>query len=450
MSVRVKMKKIGDKVVIIGGGLAGSEAAAVAARSGLGVVLYEMKPKRYSAAHSMPALGELVCSNSLKSEDRENASGLLKEEMRLFGSLVITAADSTRVPAGKSLAVDRAAFSGFITDRLKDMGVEIIREEVIELPDERPLVIATGPLTSETLAVRIQELIGKKNLFFYDAVAPVIYTDSIDMKNAFFGSRYGRGGDDYINCPLDRVEYELFVSELVGAGCTVPHEFEAAPLFEGCMPIESMAARGPKTLMFGPLRPVGLTDPKTGKRPFAVIQLRRENTSGTLYNMVGFQTKLTFREQSRVFRLIPALKGARFARHGKLHRNTYIDSPGVISAALQLKKEGGVFFAGQITGVEGYCESSASGIVAGINAVRLCRGKGPVAPPPSTMTGALLQYISEERDGVLQPMNANFGLLPVNGLGSLGKKKRRLAQVESALGAMEKWRNEILETLPLI
>ncbi len=422
----------------------------MAARSGLGVVIHEMKPERFSPAHTMASLGELVCSNSLKSEDMENASGLLKEEMRLLGSLVVSAAEATRVPAGKALAVDRAAFSVFITDRLKDMGVEIIRGEVSELPGERPLVVATGPLTSEPLAVRIQELIGKKNLFFYDAVSPVIYTGSIDMQNAFFGSRYGRGGDDYINCPLNKEEYESFVKELAGAGCSAPHEFEAAHLFEGCMPIESMAERGPKTLMFGPLRPVGLTDPKTGKRPFAVIQLRRENTTGTLYNMVGFQTKLTFSEQARVFRLIPALKAARFARHGKVHRNTYIDSPGVISTALELEKEKGVFFAGQITGVEGYCESSASGIVAGINAVRFCRGLGPAAPPPSTMTGALLQYISAERKGVLEPMNANFGLLPVNGLEAAGKRKRRHAQTESALSAMEKWRNEILETLPLI
>ncbi|GMR04263.1 MAG: methylenetetrahydrofolate--tRNA-(uracil(54)-C(5))-methyltransferase (FADH(2)-oxidizing) TrmFO [Thermodesulfobacteriota bacterium] len=444
------MKGATGVVTIIGGGLAGSEAAFYAAKNGLKTVVYEMKPEKFSPAHTLSTLGELVCSNSLKSEGRENASGLLKEEMRLLGSIILEAADATRVPAGNSLAVDRGAFSSFITGRLEEMGVEIIRQDVSELPGDRPLVIATGPLTTGGLAARLQALIGKKNLFFYDAVSPVVYGDSIDMDRAFFGSRYNKGGDDYINCPLNEDEYGVFVKELLGARAVLPHDFESTPLFEGCMPIEAMAGRGPKTLMFGPLRPVGLIDPRTGKRPFAVVQLRMENSAGTLYNMVGFQTKLAFSEQARVFRMIPALENAEFARYGKLHRNTYMDSPGVISRTLQLRKERGLFFAGQITGVEGYCESAVAGIVAGMNAVRFCRGREPVAPPPSTMTGALLEHISTSTGGAFQPMNANFGLLPQGEKKPGGRRKRRLDQADSALEAMKAWQNEILENLPLI
>ncbi|CAG0952953.1 hypothetical protein GEOBC_00299, partial [Geobacteraceae bacterium] len=398
-------------ITIIGGGLAGCEAAWQVARAGGRAAILEMKPVKHSPAHTTDALAELVCSNSLKSESLENASGILKEEIAALGSLVVRAALSSRVPAGGTLAVDRTAFSAFITSALLDAGVEVVRGEVTELPPERPLVIASGPLTSDSLAASIQTLIGAESLNFYDAVAPIVYKESIDMESAFSASRYGKGGDDYINCPMTKEEYEAFYAELVKADTARAREFEEMKSFEACMPIEVMAQRGPQTLLFGPMKPVGLTDPRTGKRPFAVVQLRRENREDTLYNIVGFQTRLTFAEQKRIFPMIPALRRAEFARLGKLHRNSYIDSPRLLTEFQQLRKEPSIFFAGQITGVEGYCESAASGILAGINSLRLARGKTPVCPPEETVMGALMRHISAAQ-GPFTPMNANMGLLP--------------------------------------
>lgn len=422
-----------ERVTIIGGGLAGCEAAWQVAKRGGQATILEMKPVKMSPAHTMEGLAELVCSNSLKSESLENASGVLKEEMRSLGSLVVKAAEATRVPAGSTLAVDRTAFSAFITASLKDAGVELIRGEVIEVPSARPLVIASGPLTSDAFAASIQALIGAKSLNFYDAVAPIVYTESIDMESAFCASRYGKGEADYINCPMTKEEYDAFYSELIKADTARAREFEDMKSFEACMPIEVMAQRGPKTLLFGPMRPVGLTDPATGKRPFAVIQLRRENKEGTLYNIVGFQTRLTFGEQKRIFTMIPALRKAEFARLGKLHRNSYIDSPRLLTEAQELRAEPSIFFAGQITGVEGYCESSVSGILAGINALRRARGQSLVCPPETTITGALMRHISGAQ-GSFTPMNANMGLLPPE-----TGKDRREKQAKKAVEAIVSW-----------
>ncbi|MBI1911935.1 MAG: methylenetetrahydrofolate--tRNA-(uracil(54)-C(5))-methyltransferase (FADH(2)-oxidizing) TrmFO [Deltaproteobacteria bacterium] len=430
-----------DEITIIGGGLAGCEAAYQIARRGCKVSLFEMKPKRFSPAHSLDTLSELVCSNSLKSNSLENASGLLKEEMRILGSLIIKAAEATQVPAGQTLAVDRVAFSNFITDRLKEIGVNIIRQEVTSLPEGRPLIIATGPLTSDAFADCIKALVGSESLNFYDAVAPIVYKESINMDKAFKASRYNKGGDDYINCPFTKEEYERFYSELIAADKVRLHEFEDMASFESCMPIEVMAQRGPKTLLFGPMRPVGLDDPRTGIRPHAVVQLRRENREDTLYNIVGFQTRLTFPEQKRIFRMIPGLENAEFARLGKLHRNSYIDSPRLLTNSQQLRAEPRIFFAGQITGVEGYCESSVSGLLAGINAARILKGKAAVCPPNTTITGALMNHISDEPRKRFEPMNANMGLLP-----PLKGKDRREQQARKALEDLKAWAIDCLET----
>ena len=433
-----------EGITIIGGGLAGCEAAFTIRRLGGRVRLYEMKPARFSPAHRLEGLAELVCSNSLKSESVENASGLLKEEMRLMGSVVIEAARRTRVPAGKALAVDRVRFSQLVTEMLEEIGVEIVREECTDIPPDRPLIIATGPLTSEPFSQALQMLLGSENLYFYDAIAPIIYKDSIDLSIAFRASRYGRGGDDYINCPMNRAEYEHFVKELVSAKKTPLREFEHIPFFEGCMPIEEMARRGMDTLAFGPLKPVGLKDPRTGKTPYAVVQLRREDCEDTLYNMVGFQTRLTHPEQKRVFSLIPGLKNIKFARFGSIHRNSFINSPRLLLPTLQLEKDPLILFAGQLTGVEGYCESAATGIVAGINAWRLSRGLEPLFPPPDTMVGALLRYITSPERKNFQPMNANFGIL---------KKESRTPKkecAERALIEMKLWLEKTLATPPRI
>lgn len=437
-----EVARVTQRVTIIGGGLAGSEAAYQAVKRGCSVTLLEMKPVRFSPAHTMEGLAELVCSNSLKSESLENASGVLKEEMRVCGSLVIKAAEASRVPAGNALAVDRKAFSDYVTGALASAGVEIARQEVMDIPEARPLVIATGPLTSGPLAGAIAGLISSSNLYFYDAVAPIVYRDSIGMDRAFMASRYGKGGDDYINCPLDEHEYGRFVEALLSAEMVRPREFEDMKCFEGCMPVEEMARRGPDTLMFGPMRPVGLIDPRTGKRPYAAVQLRRENLDGTLYNIVGFQTRMTFPEQRRVFGLIPGLERAEFARFGKLHRNSYIDSPRLLTPAQSLRSDGAVFFAGQITGVEGYCESSASGLLAGMNACRRAMGQAPVCPPPTTVMGALIRHISTERGPAFTPMNANFGLLP-----SLKGRDRRERLARRAVEEMRAWMEGDFKTL---
>ncbi|MBE9531789.1 MAG: methylenetetrahydrofolate--tRNA-(uracil(54)-C(5))-methyltransferase (FADH(2)-oxidizing) TrmFO [Proteobacteria bacterium] len=438
-----------EKIIIIGGGLAGSEAAYQIATRGGGdveVELIEMKPAKFSPAHKLEGLAELVCSNSLKSTSLENSSGLLKEEMRLLDSLIIRAAYETRVPAGGALAVDRERFSKFITKALKEIGVKVIGKEATELPVERPLIIATGPLTSDDFASAIAKLLGSEHLYFYDAVAPIVTAESINMDRAFKGSRYGKSGDDYINCPMDKETYERFVSELISAETTGMREFEEAKYFEGCLPIEVMAARGPETLSFGPLKPVGLTDESAEgeekERPYAVVQLRRENIEDTLYNLVGFQTRLKYGEQKRIFSMIPGLENAEFVRLGKIHRNSFIDSPRLLNEGLELKGKPGLFFAGQLTGVEGYLESAVSGLMAGINSFRALSGEEPLVPPETTITGALMRYVcgTDMEVEAFQPMNANFGLLPAipkPKRGKIRKKERRALYTKRALEDMK-------------
>jgi len=431
---------MGEKeITIIGGGLAGCEAAWQAAKENVRVTLFEMKPSRFSPAHTSPDLAELVCSNSLRAESLQNAVGLLKEEMRRIGTLFMHAAEAARVPAGGALAVDRVQFSAFITAALeKEANIRIVREEVSKLPIQRPLIVASGPLTSPSLSGEIQNLVGEKHLYFYDAISPVIETESIDMDVAFRASRYQRGGDDYINCPLSREEYYHLVAELVGASKAALRDFEKAVFFEGCLPIEEMAARGKDTLAFGPLKPVGLEDPRTGKQPYAVVQLRPENSEGSIYNMVGFQTRLTWAEQKRVFQLIPGLRKAQFVRLGSCHRNVFVNAPNLLLPTLQFNKDPGILFAGQITGVEGYVESAAMGMIAGINATRFIKEKPLRPPPPTTAVGSLLHYITAANKKHFQPMNVNYGLLA--GLPrSISKKDRRNAYARRALEDLEAW-----------
>jgi len=432
-----------EQLLIIGGGLAGSEAAWQAARRGIAVTLWEMKPKRFSEAHHSPLLGELVCSNSLKSEALETAPGLLKEELRRLGSFIIHAADQSRVPAGTALAVDREVFARLITEALESAkGVDIVREEVTAIPEQGSVIIATGPLTSDALAEAVMELTHRRSLAFYDAISPIVAADSINFDIAFKGSRYGKGGDDYINCPMSKEEYYRFV-KAVREGDKVPlRAFEEAMPFEGCLPIEDLAERGNDTLAFGPMKPVGLIDPRTGEQPFAVVQLRHENKEGTLFNIVGFQTKLTYPEQERIFRLIPGLEGAEFARHGSLHRNTFIDAPRLLHNTLQLKSDPRIFFAGQITGVEGYMESAAMGFLAGINAARSIQGKEIISPPRTTAMGALIGHITNLYARDYQPMNVNFGLFPPLG-GRGGKREKRRRMSERALRDLEPWREAV-------
>ncbi len=400
-------------ITIIGGGFAGSEAAWAAAQAGVRVRLYEMRPVRQTPVHHTAYLAEPVCSNSFKSNLVTTASGLLKWEMRQFGSLVLACAQEVAVPAGEALAVDRELFAQVLTQRLEAHPlIEIVREEVTDIPPERPLIIATGPLTSDALAQAIGRLTGSKRLYFYDAVAPIVDALTLNMERLFIASRYGKGDAAYLNCPMTREEYEAFVDALLSAETVELHDFEEPRYFEGCLPIEEIAARGRDALRFSRFKPVGLVDPRTGKRPYAVLQLRQENLQGTLYGLVGCQTRLKWGEQRRVFRLVPGLENAEFVRYGVMHRNTYIHSPTLLEPTLQLRLDAGIFFAGQITGVEGYIESAMCGIVAGLNAARLVKGMPPVAPPPDTMMGALLHYISRYAGKDFQPMNANFGLLP--------------------------------------
>ncbi|MBE9547371.1 MAG: methylenetetrahydrofolate--tRNA-(uracil(54)-C(5))-methyltransferase (FADH(2)-oxidizing) TrmFO, partial [Proteobacteria bacterium] len=378
-------------ITIIGGGLAGCEAAWQLLKRGIDVLLYEMKPESFSPAHKSPLLAELVCSNSLRSNITRNAVGLLKEEMRQTDSLIIEAADATAVPAGKALAVDRTLFSQYIEQKLNGCkGLKIIREEVTEIPGDSIVIIASGPLTSDSLAKSISEITGCEYLYFYDAISPIIDKDSIDFTKVFRASRYDDGAGDYLNCPLNRDEYERFWKAIT-EGDEVPlRDFEDFKYFEGCLPIEIIAGRGINTLAFGPMKPVGLTDPKTGEQPYAALQLRQENREGTLFNMVGFQTKLTWPEQKRIFRMIPGLEEAEFARYGSIHRNTFINSPALLKKTLQLRSRPGIFIAGQITGVEGYVESAAMGLIAGINASSLClKDKDLAIPPKTTALGAL-------------------------------------------------------------
>ena len=401
-----------DYINIIGGGLAGCEAAYQISKRGINVRLYEMKPTKYSPAHSNSDLAEIVCSNSFKSNLLTNACGLLKEELRMLDSLLIKIADETSVPAGQALAVDREEFSRKVTEYIENLdNVEIIKEEVTEIPDDAITIIATGPLTSDVLFEKISKLVGNNELHFYDAAAPIIEKSSVNMNIAFIGDRYGKGEADYINLPMNKEEYENFWNELVNAEVVELHSFEKREIFEGCMPVEVMAKRGIDTLRYGPLKPVGFDDPRTGRRPYALVQLRQDNSVGSLYNMVGFQTNLKFGEQKRVFSMIPGLQNAEFVKYGVMHRNTYINSTQILNNVYQMKDNANVFFAGQITGVEGYVESIASGLLAGINAVRYMKNKGKIVFPVETMIGALTDYISTPNEK-FQPMNANFGILP--------------------------------------
>ncbi len=401
------------KITVVGAGLAGCEAAYQITRFGIPVRLIEMKPKEYSPAHESNLFAELVCSNSLKANRVENACGLLKEEMRLIGSLMMEAADKSHVPAGGALAVDRNCFSSYITDAIKNNPlIEIVNETVNNIPKDHCVIIATGPLTQGELFFDIQRTLGMDQLHFFDAAAPIVFTDSVDMSIAFKQSRYQKGGDDYINCPMDENEYKNFYQELINADVAPVHDFESKAVFEGCLPIEEMARRGEDTIRFGPMKPVGLVDPRTDKEPYACVQLRQDDRQASIYNLVGFQTRLKISEQERVFKMIPGLQNAEFARYGVMHRNTYLKSPGVLNESYQCISNPNLFFAGQITGVEGYVESMSSGMMAGINAAlyTLMRDERFVLPS-KTVTGALSKYISDTGIKNFQPMNANFGIV---------------------------------------
>jgi methylenetetrahydrofolate--tRNA-(uracil-5-)-methyltransferase len=414
-------------ITVIGAGLAGCEAAWQAAQRGLRVTLREMKPVRFSPAHSAPEFAELVCSNSLRSNAMANAVGLLKEEMRRLGSLVLQAADESAVPAGRALAVDRVAFSRRITDAVAaHPRIEVCHGVVEKIPDDPWVVLATGPLTAPELARELQVLLGDEYLYFYDALSPIVYADSIDHDIAFRASRYEDGEGDYLNLPLDSTGYERFIEGLLAAETVPLHKHEASLYFEGCLPVEEMARRGPKTLAYGPMKPVGLVDPRTGRRPHAVVQLRQEDKRGVLYNLVGFQTKLRIGEQKRIFRGLPGLADAVFARFGSVHRNTYINAPRRLTPTLETRARPGLFIAGQMAGVEGYVESAALGWLAGVNACWRARGGDPPAPPPTTAHGALLGHLMEGNPRDFQPMNVNYGLFPpIEGLPRRMRKREK-------------------------
>lgn len=431
-------------MTVVGGGLAGSEAAWQAAERGLRVILYEMRPGSNTPAHVTDRLAELVCSNSLGSNLPDRAPGLLKDELRRLGSLVVACADATAVPAGGALAVDREAFAALVTERVvAHPQIELRRQEVTSIPGEGLVIIATGPLTAPALADRIATLTGSQHLYFYDAMAPIVSAESVDMSIAFRASRYGEAEEegDYLNCPMNQEEYERFVEALLAAEAIPLREFEREDprFFEACLPVEELARRGPRALAFGPLKPVGLTDPRTGRWPHAVVQLRQDNQAATLYNMVGFQTNLKWGEQERVFRLIPGLAGAEFVRYGQMHRNTYVSAPALLKPTLQFRERPNLFFAGQIAGTEGYIGSVASGLVAGVNAARLAVGQEPVALPPETMIGALCHYVSGANPEGFQPMKANFGLLPPLDPPVRNKRARYAAYARRAMETLERF-----------
>mgnify|MGYP000737724411 FL=1 len=427
-------------VIVIGAGLAGSEAVYQLAKRGYNVKLYEMRPRKMTSAHKTEGFAELICSNSLRAAGIENAVGLLKEEMRKLDSLIIKAADDTRVEAGGALAVDRDAFSKYITDTIKNMkNVEIIYEEVTKIPDG-PVIIASGPLTSDSLHIEIQNLLGENYMYFYDAIAPIVTYDSIDMNKVFLASRYNKGEAAYLNCPMNEEEFNKFYDFLIHADKVIPHDFEMK-VFEGCMPIEEMALRGRQTLLFGPMKPVGLDDPKTGRWPYAVVQLRQDNLAKSLYNLVGFQTHLKFGEQKKLLELIPGLEKANIVRYGVMHRNTYINSKKLLNKGYQLIKNPNIFFAGQMTGVEGYVESASSGLIAGINMAKFLEGKDILDLDATTAIGALANYISYhaeiEQPDTFEPMNVNFGIF--NALeGKVYKKERKMAYAKRALENLNK------------
>ena len=422
------------KLSVIGAGLAGCEAAFAAAERGIEVTLYEMKPKQYSPAHTSPNFAELVCSNSLKASRLDSAAGLLKAEMRALGSVCLKSADNSAVSAGGALAVDRECFSKGVTEAVKNhLNITVVEDRVDTIP-EGVVIIATGPLTDGALAEDIAKTCGENYLNFYDAAAPIIAAESIDMEKAFFASRYEKGDADYINCPFNKEEYECFHEALVSAETAPLHDFDTAPkVYEGCMPIEVLAKRGADSIRFGPLKPVGLRDPKTGHRPWAVVQLRKENEAGTMYNIVGFQTNLKFGEQKRVFSMIPGLENAEFLRYGVMHRNSFLNSPKLLNSDFSLKSNTNIYFAGQITGVEGYMESAASGIIAGINAANALLGKPQLLPPEYTMLGALCRHVSSSISKDFQPMGANFGILPELDEKIRDKRMRYMALAQRAM-----------------
>ena len=425
-------------VSIIGAGLAGCEAAWALAQRGIAVTLYEMKPHKFSPAHHNSGFAELVCSNSLKAARLESAAGLLKAEMRRMGSLILSCADQCAVPAGGALAVDRDIFSALVTEKVRSHPlITVIEEEITALPEAGAVIVATGPLTSDALSEAIAQKTGAERLSFYDAAAPIVEFSSIDMTKAFFAARYGRGEDDYINCPMNKEQYETFLETLTSAERAELHSFEKLTVYEGCMPVEVLASRGKDAIRYGPMKPVGLTDPATGRRPWAVVQLRAENREGTLYNLVGFQTNLKFGEQKRVFSLIPGLENAVFARYGVMHRNTFIDSPRLLDMQLRLTSEPRIRFAGQITGVEGYIESAAAGIWAGISLARELNGQTLLTLPRVSMLGALLCYITDSTVKHFQPMGSNMGILPPLEDKIRDKQARYLALAERSMQALE-------------
>ena len=436
-------------VHVIGGGLAGSEAAWQLAERGCRVVLHEMRPVRQTPAHKSERFAELVCSNTFKSTETANAHGLLKAEMRLLGSMVLEAADAARVPGGTALTVDRDAFADGVTERVQSHPlIEIVREEVTAIPS--PGIIATGPLTSDALSESIRQRTGSDALSFYDAIAPIVAYESVDHDIVFRASRYGKetmeGASEegaYLNCPMSREEYEAFLDALIAGDQYKTHEFDQVPYFEGCMPVEVMAQRGRETLRFGPMKPVGLDDPRTGRRPWAVVQLRQEDRAGAMWNLVGFQTRLRIVEQQRVFRMIPGLANAEFFRYGQIHRNAYLNAPACLTPHLSLRDDPMALFAGQLTGVEGYTESTATGIIAAINLTRLLRGEEPMVPPPTTMLGALYRHLREADPRHFQPMNANFGLVEALDVEVRDKRRKKEMLAERALADLSAWRDRV-------
>ena len=441
-----------QKIRVIGGGLAGTEAAWQIARHGLDVELYEMRPVRKTPAHVTDNLAELVCSNSLKSNDTFHAPGLLKEEMRILDSLVINAADRSAVPAGMSLSVDRVVFAQNIQTKLQEHPrVRIVREEITSIPEDGINIVATGPLTSESLADSIRQFTQSPYLYYYDAISPIVDSDSIDRSIVFAASRYGKGNEDYLNCPMTRDQYDSFYDAVITAEVHPMKEFEKAIFFEGCLPIEELARRGKKTLCFGPMKPVGLTDPVTQRRPFAVVQLRQDNLAASHYNMVGFQTSMRFSEQDRVFRMIPGLGKAEFIRYGWIHRNTYLNAPALLLSSYQTKMNPLLFFAGQLSGVEGYVDSAASGLLAGINAARVALGLPVKVPPPHTAMGALANYIANADPKHFQPMNITFGLLDAPDLQIIRDKKQKKEMLATrALNSIRQFAEEISVSQPSI
>ena len=435
-----------DKIIVVGAGMAGSEAAWQAASRGIKVDLYEMRPVKNTPVHKTDLFAELVCSNSLRGAGLENAVGVLKEEMRRLGSIIMEAADATKVPAGGALAVDRLGFSRYITEKVTNHPlINVIHKELEEIPyeDNAITIVASGPLTEGKLAENIGELMGQEYLYFYDAAAPIVTLESIDMTKAWKASRYGKGEAAYINCPMNKEEYHNFWTELVNSEKAPTHNFEKEKFFEGCMPVEEMASRGEDTLLFGPLKPVGLENPADGKLPYAVVQLRQDNADGTLYNIVGFQTHLKWPEQRRVFGMIPGLENAEFVRYGVMHRNTFINSPETMRPTMQFKGKDNLFFAGQMTGVEGYVESASSGLVAGINAARICKGLEPVVFPQETAHGSLCHYITTAPAKHFQPMNVNFGIMSPIKEKIRDKKLKKQRIAERALATLEEFKKNL-------